>query len=128
MDDRRLARAGMDYWKQVRGRRWPGWTEFREEHPVGGSLWYVESGGPRHYAQARYGPGDYLVFGRETAGLPPGLVRENPGRWLRIPMLSSRARSLNLAASVAIVLYEALRQQGFPGESGPGAPGRDRRG
>ena len=59
---------------------------------------------------------DYLVFGRETAGLPKKLVQENPDRWLRIPMFNAKARSLNLSNCVALVLFEALRQQGFKGE------------
>ena len=79
-------------------------------------LWFIESGGPQHYAQVQYGPDDYLVFGRETAGVPKQLLEENGGRWLRIPMFNGEARSLNLSNCVALVLYEALRQQGFAGE------------
>ncbi len=61
-------------------------------------------------------PDDYLVFGRETAGLPRKLLEENADHWLRIPMFNPRARSLNLSNCVALVLFEALRQQGFKGE------------
>jgi tRNA (cytidine/uridine-2'-O-)-methyltransferase len=61
-------------------------------------------------------PGDYLVFGRETAGLPKPLLEKNRERWLRIPMFHAQVRSLNLSNCVALVLYEALRQQGFGGE------------
>ena len=63
-----------------------------------------------------YGPDDYLVFGRETAGLPRSLLEKNSDRWLRIPMFNPDARSLNLSNCVALVLYEALRQQSFTGE------------
>ena len=79
-------------------------------------LWFIESGGPRHYAEACFAPDDYLVFGRETAGLPRTLLEQNQERWLRIPMFNAQARSLNLSNCAALVLYEALRQQGFQAE------------
>ena len=79
-------------------------------------LWFIESGGPRLYSQVRFGPEDYMVFGRETAGLPRKLLDENRDRWLRIPMFNPEARSLNLSNCVAIVLFEAMRQQGFTRE------------
>ncbi len=72
--------------------------------------------GPRLYTEASFAPDDYLVFGRETAGLPKKLLREYPNSWLRIPMFHAQARSLNLSNCVALVLFEALRQQGFNGE------------
>jgi tRNA (cytidine/uridine-2'-O-)-methyltransferase len=75
----------------------------------------VESEGPRVYADVSFAGGDYLVFGRETAGLPRALVEQHRDRWLRIPMVNAAARSLNLSNCVALVLYEALRQQGFAG-------------
>ncbi|MFM8469797.1 MAG: tRNA (cytidine(34)-2'-O)-methyltransferase, partial [Limisphaerales bacterium] len=68
------------------------------------------------YDEARFGVGDYLVFGRETAGLPKALLEANRESWLRIPMRNAEARSLNLSNCVALVLFEALRQQGFAGE------------
>jgi tRNA (cytidine/uridine-2'-O-)-methyltransferase len=79
-------------------------------------LWFIEAGGPRHYAEVAYQPEDHLVFGRETAGLPKHLLEANRERWLRIPMLHAAARSLNLSNCAALVLFEALRQQGFAGE------------
>lgn len=117
LDDAQLKRAGMDYWQQVVWRRWPGWTAFRESLPRDARLWFVESGGPVLYSEASFGPADYLVFGRETAGLPQALLQENPQRWVRIPMFNPAARSLNLSNCVALVLFEALRQQGFPGST-----------
>ncbi len=117
LDDRQLKRAGMDYWEQVEWHRWPGWAGFQKALPPGARLWFVESGGPRLYSEVSYAAGDYLVFGRETAGLPAALLKENRERWIRIPMLNAAARSLNLANCAAIVLFEALRQQGF-GEGG----------
>jgi tRNA (cytidine/uridine-2'-O-)-methyltransferase len=118
VDDRTLKRAGMDYWREVEWRRWPSWTDFVAALPVGARLWMVESGGPRTYAEAQFQWEDYLVFGRETAGLPRALLEDAGPRWLRIPMLNPAARSLNVSNCVALVLFEALRQQGFPGETG----------
>ena len=118
LDDRQLKRAGMDYWEHVQWKRWKSWPDFAAQLPAGSRLWFVESGGLRRYAEARFEPGDYLVFGRETAGLPRQLLEENRDRWLRIPMFNSEARSLNLSNCVALVLFEALRQQGFTGEAG----------
>ena len=116
IEDRDLKRAGMDYWQQVTWRRWPSWTAFQEQLPPGARLWFIESGGPRHYAEVAYAPEDYLVFGRETAGLPKKILEQHADHWLRIPMFNPQSRSLNLSNCVALVLFEALRQQGFPGE------------
>lgn len=116
LDDAHLKRAGMDYWQHVQWRRWKSWAEFHCALPAGARVWLVESGGPRNYTDAAFGPDAYLVFGRETAGLPPALLEEYRDGWLRIPMFNPAARSLNLSNCVALVLYEALRQQGFPGE------------
>lgn len=116
LDDRQLKRAGMDYWDHVTWSRWGNWAEFRAALPPGRRLWFIESGGPRHYAEVEYGAGDCIVLGRETAGLPRALLEENRESWLRVPMFSPDARSLNLSNCAALVLYEALRQQGFAGE------------
>ena len=78
-------------------------------------LWFIEQGGARLYTETLFGPKDYLVFGRETAGVPKALLDANRDTWLRIPMFNPDARSLNLSNCVALVLFEALRQQGFPG-------------
>jgi tRNA (cytidine/uridine-2'-O-)-methyltransferase len=118
LEDRDLKRAGMDYWQQVAWHRWPSWSAFQAGLPAGARLWLVESDGPKRYSEVRYEPDDYLVFGRETAGLPRNLLAANANRWLRIPMLNAASRSLNLSNCVALVVYEALRQQGFPGEVG----------
>jgi tRNA (cytidine/uridine-2'-O-)-methyltransferase len=118
LDDAQLKRAGMDYWQQVEWRRWQSWSAFQSHLPAGARLWFVESKGPRLYTEAAYSAEDYLVFGRETAGLPNKLLQENREHWLRIPMFNPSARSLNLSNCVALVLFEALRQQGFAGEVG----------
>jgi tRNA (cytidine/uridine-2'-O-)-methyltransferase len=116
LDDAQLKRAGMDYWQHVQWHRWPAWQAFRKSLPPDARLWFVESNGPRLYTEARFAPQDYLVFGRETAGLPRQLLAQNRDRWLRIPMFNPQARSLNLSNCAALVLFEALRQQGFAGE------------
>lgn len=121
LDDRQLKRAGMDYWDYVDWKTWAGWERFAATLGPKDRLWFIESGGPRHYAEVQYGEDDYLVFGRETAGLPKSLLEANPQAWLRIPIFECRARSLNLSNCVALVLYEALRQHHFAGE--PTLPG-----
>ena len=115
LDDATLKRAGMDYWRQVEWRAWENWEKFAAERDAG-KLWLVEQGGGARYDTVSFGPEDYLVFGRETAGLPKALLEEHRDSWLRIPMFNAEARSLNLANCVSLVLYEGLRQQGFAGE------------
>ena len=116
LDDAQLKRAGMDYWRHAEWHRWKNWPGFAAQLDRDARLWFIESGGAKHYAQAHFGKDDYLIFGRETAGLPKSLLEENRDQWLRIPMFNRDARSLNLSNCVALVLYEALRQQGFDGE------------
>src|SRR6266481_3397940 len=115
LDDAQLKRAGMDYWRHVEWHRWANWNAFAEKLPAGARLWFIESGGPKRYDEVKFAADDYLVFGRETAGLPKKLLEENRERWLRIPMFNPEARSLNLSNCVALVLFEALRQHGFEG-------------
>jgi tRNA (cytidine/uridine-2'-O-)-methyltransferase len=119
LDDAKLKRAGMDYWKQVEWHRWKNWKEFESAcraDAAGTRLWFIESNGPKIYSDAKYSAHDYLVFGRETAGLPKMLLERNRENWLRIPMFNAESRSLNLSNCVALVLFEALRQQEFRGE------------
>jgi tRNA (cytidine/uridine-2'-O-)-methyltransferase len=116
LDDARLKRAGMDYWRHVEWHRWANWTAFTEKLPADTRLWFIESDGTKIYSEVKFVPADYLVFGRETAGLPKQLLEQHREHWLRIPMFNAGSRSLNLSNCVALVLFEALRQQGFPGE------------
>ncbi|MDP7051515.1 MAG: tRNA (cytidine(34)-2'-O)-methyltransferase [Verrucomicrobiota bacterium] len=116
LDDRRLRRAGVDYWQHLEWQSWPDWVAFAASVPAEAGLWFIESGGPTRYVDARFAIGDYLVFGRETVGLPESLCRAEGERWLRIPMFHEQVRSLNLANCVALVLYEAVRQLGYDGE------------
>ena len=116
LDDRQLKRAGLDYWRHLNWQRWPEWPAFQKQLPAGARLWLIESHGTRPYAEVEYRADDYLVFGRETTGLPGKILEQYPGAWLRVPMFHPEVRSLNLSNCVALVLYEALRQQGFEGE------------
>ena len=116
LDDSQLKRAGMDYWQHVEWHRWVNWKSFEEKLPASARLWFVESDGPKIYSEVKFSSDDYLVFGRETAGLPKQLLEKHRETWLRIPMFNEQSRSLNLSNCVALVLFEALRQQGFDGE------------
>ncbi|MEW6303004.1 MAG: tRNA (cytidine(34)-2'-O)-methyltransferase [Verrucomicrobiota bacterium] len=116
LDDKQLQRAGMDYWKHVDWKVWPNWAAFQASLSADARLWFIESAGRQRYTDVEFRTDDYLVFGRETAGLPQQLLAGHESRWLRIPMFNPAARSLNLSNCVAMVLFEALRQQGFAGE------------
>ena len=118
LSDRYLKRAGLDYWHMMTYEIHDSWQDFHKAWPDA-ALHYATTKAPRDYASAPYGPDDFLVFGRETRGLDEDLLAENYDRCVRVPMVPG-ARSLNLSNSVAIVLYEALRQQGFPGLEGRG--------
>lgn len=111
---REAKRAVMDYWEGVDYRRHVSYGDFRAE--VGGrTVWMLSTKGERTLWDAAFSPGDVLLFGPESRGLPADLLAADPARVLRIPMLPA-ARSLNLATAVGIALYEALRQTGLPGE------------
>jgi tRNA (cytidine/uridine-2'-O-)-methyltransferase len=116
LDDAQLKRAGMDYWQHVTWHRWKNWTHFSDSLNKDARIWFVESNGPKRYTDTSFAATDYLVFGRETAGIPAALLEPNRDHWLRIPMFNESARSLNLSNCVALVLFEALRQQGFQSE------------
>jgi tRNA (cytidine/uridine-2'-O-)-methyltransferase len=116
LDDSQLKRAGMDYWQHVTWHRWKNWNDFHASVAPTSKLWFIESNGPQRYTDVQYAPNDYLIFGRETAGLPKHLLEQNRDHWLRIPMFNPAARSLNLSNCVALVLFESLRQQNFTGE------------
>ncbi len=109
LDDKTLKRAGMDYWQHVTWHTWPSWNAFLEANPQA-RLHLLTTKTTRPYTQAQFEPGDFLVFGRETKGLPESLLAANAGACLTIPMANPEVRSLNLATAAAIVLGEALRQ------------------
>lgn len=112
MDDRTLRRAGLDYWNEVELHRHIDLERLYAALPQSRFLYFTTKA-ERLYTDWDYGPGDCLVFGRETAGLPETVLAANPGRCLTIPMPNPKVRSLNLATSVGIVLYEAIRQGGI---------------
>ena len=118
ISDKYLKRAGLDYWHLMELEIHESWEAFVQAYP-GAELYYATTKAPRDYCGVTYGEDAFLVFGRETKGLDEDLLAANYGKCIRIPM-REEARSLNLANSVAIVVYEALRQQGFPNLSGRG--------
>ena len=108
LDGAALRRAGMDYWEKCDVHRWPSLDALRTKAGLA-RFFCLTSKATRPYWAAHFGPGDYLVFGRETRGLPASLLEQEREHLLTIPM-EPAARSLNLATSVGIVLYEARRQ------------------
>ncbi|MCL2351812.1 MAG: tRNA (uridine(34)/cytosine(34)/5-carboxymethylaminomethyluridine(34)-2'-O)-methyltransferase TrmL [Firmicutes bacterium] len=113
IEDKKLKRAGLDYWHDMDIRIHGDFQDFCSANP-GARLWLAETSGNIQYHEVRYRDGDFLVFGKETAGLPPYMRDMYAERCVRVPMVKDN-RSLNLSNAVAIVLYEALRQNGFPG-------------
>jgi tRNA (cytidine/uridine-2'-O-)-methyltransferase len=111
IDDRQLRRAGLDYWPHVRVVRHASWDAFVGERP-GGRVLCFTARAVRSYTTVRYRADDVLVFGCESHGLPPAIRTAHADALFGIPIASEHVRSLNLANAVAIVLYEALRQQG----------------
>ena len=112
LEEKHVKRAGLDYWQHLDLKVHDSLEELWSLYPDN-PFYYISTRGKRIYTQVFFGPGDFIVFGRETAGLPPEVLAEKGEAVLRIPM-GEGLRSLNLANSVALVLYEALRQQGFP--------------
>jgi tRNA (cytidine/uridine-2'-O-)-methyltransferase len=111
LDDKLLRRAGLDYWAEVTVKLWESFAELRAAQPPEARFFFLTTKATRAYWDAEFRDGDFLVFGRETKGLPEPLLASNAAQALTIPMRDA-TRSLNLATSVGIVLYEAVRQQG----------------
>ena len=109
IDDRELKRAGLDYWKEVDVRLWDSFADLQQTRDPDAGLFFLTTKSNRAYCDVAFRPGDFLVFGRETKGLSEALLAENAHQLLTIPMQGTR--SLNLATAVAIVLFEAMRQQ-----------------
>ncbi len=121
LDEKSLRRAGMDYWHECDIHVWDSWTHFLDGAGAAARAWMFTTKADRSFWDADYRDGDFLLFGRESKGLPESLLRQKPDHCLRIPMLPT-ARSLNLATSVGIGLFEALRhvrQGGEPLVSNP---------
>lgn len=113
LEDRYLKRAGLDYWDKVDVNTWESFDEV-QRHLAGRIFHFATTRTGRCYADIQYQLEDVLVFGKETAGLPAALLNTHPESLVRIPM-RDLGRSLNLANAAAIILYEALRQNGFSG-------------
>lgn len=111
ISDRTVKRAGLDYWDKVDISYYDSLNEFFEKNS-GGKFYYCSTKAKKRYSDIKFEDGCFLLFGKETKGLPPQLVYDNPETALRIPM-NGVCRSLNLSNSVAIVLYEVLRQLDF---------------
>lgn len=111
LNEKELKRAGMDYWGQLDVHRYVNFAEFMEKHPDA-KIWMATTKAKHTYTDVQFGPEDFIMFGKESAGIPEEILVEHEETCIRIPMLPA-IRSLNLSNSVAIVLYEALRQQGF---------------
>jgi tRNA (cytidine/uridine-2'-O-)-methyltransferase len=109
LDDRELHRAGLDYWAAVRLKLWDSFDALLRAQPAGTRYFFLTTKSKRPYYEVRFQKNDFLVFGRETKGLPEDLLAANVDNCIRIPMHGTR--SLNLATAVAIVLFEAVRQQ-----------------
>ena len=124
ISDRAVKRAGLDYWHLVDISVYEDLQALFRLHPEATDCWLATTKAPRSYAEASFRDGCWLFFGKETAGLPEGFRRAHASRCIRLPMKSD-ARSLNLSNSVAILCYEALRQQGFPGLTGEGEMGAE---
>ncbi len=111
LDDKQLRRAGLDYWPEVKLKRWESFAQLQQEHGDG-RFWFTSKKARSTFTNVSFEPGDFLVFGKETLGLPDEILDAAGDRAIRIPIFSDAVRSLNLANATAIVLYEALRQTG----------------
>ena len=111
LNEKEIRRAGMDYWKDLDVTRYVNYQEFLDKNP-GAKIYMATTKGRQVYTEVQYEPDCFIMFGKESAGIPEEILLENQETAVRIPMMSE-IRSLNLGNSVAIVLYEALRQNQF---------------
>ena len=113
LNEKAIKRAGMDYWKDLDVTTYINYEDFLEKNP-GAKIYMATTKGQHVYSDVKFEPDCYIMFGKESAGIPEEILLEHPNEAIRIPMMGE-TRSLNLANSVSIVLYEALRQNGFAG-------------
>ena len=111
LDEKQIKRAGMDYWNRLDLHTYINYEDFKKQHP-GAKVWMATTKAYKSYTDVTFGPDDYIMFGKESAGIPEEILVDNEDDCIRIPM-GFDIRSLNLSNSVAIVLYEALRQNNF---------------
>ena len=112
INEKTLKRAGLDYWDKLDVSIYKNHDDFMKTH-CDSRIWYLTTKAKQTYSEVKFEADDFLMFGKETAGIPEEILVKNRDRCIRIPMMDD-IRSLNLSNSVAIVLYEALRQNGFP--------------
>lgn len=113
INDKQLVRAGLDYWPKLDVTRYTDYEDFKAKNPDA-VIWMATTKAHKKYTDVKFGLDDFIMFGKESAGIPEEILVDNEEHCIRIPM-GEDIRSLNLSNSVAIVLYEALRQQGFAG-------------
>ena len=113
IDEKAIKRAGMDYWEHLDVSTYINYEDFCKKNP-NAKVWYATTKAKHCYTDVEFGPDDYIMFGKESAGIPEEILVDHEDACIRIPM-EPKIRSLNLSNSVAIVLYEALRQQNFAG-------------
>src|SRR5690606_26361350 len=111
-DDKQLKRAGLDYWQAVHNKYHDSFAELQKKYSDA-TFYYDNTKGKKYYSEFTYKDGDFLVFGKETKGLPEELIQENLDTCIKMPMTDA-VRSLNLSNTVCAILYEALRQNSFP--------------
>ncbi len=126
LNDKNIKRAGMDYWEKLKLSEYNDYEEFLRAHPEivfpdekgmnsgGPRLWFATTKAKHVYSDVRFGPDDFIMFGKESAGIPEEILVKHPESCIRIPMWGD-IRSLNLSNSASIILYEALRQNSFDG-------------
>ncbi len=113
LNEKAVKRAGMDYWEKLDLHRYMNYADFKKKNPDS-KVWFATTKAKQSYTEVTFSPDDYIMFGKESGGIPLDILNSDPAQCIRIPM-GHDIRSLNLSNSVAIVLYEALRQTGFTG-------------
>lgn len=113
LDEKHLKRAGLDYWPYLDLEIHESYEDFRNKYK-NGNFYFSTTKGKKYYTEVQYKQGDFIIFGRETCGLPDEIRNSNLDKLIRVPMLSTSTRSLNLSNTVAVFAYEALRQLNFP--------------
>jgi len=113
LDEKQLKRAGLDYWPYLELEIHESYEALREKYKEA-TFYYSTTKSSKFYSEVEFKKGDFIIFGRESSGLPDSVRDSDPERCIRVPMINSTSRSLNISNTVAIMTYEALRQIGFP--------------
>lgn len=113
LDEKHLKRAGLDYWQYLDLHIYDSYEELREKYKTA-DFYFSTTHATRFYDEVKYREGDFIVFGKESKGLPDNIREDHPNRCIRVPMIQTSTRSLNLSNTAAIIVYEALRQLKFP--------------